>query len=654
MSGMALSALIVDDTEEQADVLREELASRGFCVHGDRVDGRGDLVAALQSQPWDVILCADRLSTLSIPSVLSLVQELSPETPVLLIEGACAPPPLPAERSTHTPAENPPDHLPNPTAGNPPDRQSQCGPDFAAMADQSVAGCIAERIPVEHLALLVPVVVRELRKTQMARLGMGPSILDRRSDYDPLTGVFSRHTVTGRLLGDVDRARETGKKVAVLFIDIDGFVDVNESFGYAAGDRVLQVVAQRLLERTGRRGVVGRCRGDQFMVTLLDFDRADVAAALALEILNAVSEPIMIEEVMLDNREAMTPGPFDDFEPDAGGQNARDVELFLTASIGGSIYPDDALDADSLLRHADAAFRIAKERGASSRFFRAAEHGPDPARARIAAFLRHAVDRSEFVLHFQPQMHILTGRLAAFEALVRWNHPDRGLIPPGAFLPLAEQNGLIVPIGEWVLKEACRQANRWERAGTPVRVYVNLSARQLDAGNLVTRVCEIIRSSGVRSELLGLELTETALMHSESEYRSLADLGALGITMAIDDFGVGVSLLSLLRRMPATTVKIDRNLIAGLPYGGQDRAMVLSIIQLAHALGLIVVAEGVTSHQQLDVLRDMGCDIAQGFLISEPVTADNAGEVLQHWQRADSWQQIPDRLRTARPYGVRS
>lgn len=421
---------------------------------------------------------------------------------------------------------------------------------------------------------------------------------------DPLTCLPNRACFQQALEDAILRAAP----FSVLFVDLDQFKHVNDSLGHAAGDHLLQEVTARFERCLERDDLLARMGGDEFTLLLLEEDAQPDEKAEAL--LHSLFQPLYIEG----------------------------HELHVAASIGVSRFPDHAEDAETLLKCADLALYQAKENGRGQwQEFSPAMTEAARERLTLESSLRKAIERGELILLYQPQVSLETGDIIGSEALVRWQHPELGLISPARFVPLAEETGLIVPLGEWVLRTACRQAAQWEREGTPLRQSVNLSARQLSERGLVESVWDILVETGLSPHLLDLELTESALVaQGEAVVECLAALRALGVRISIDDFGTGYSSLAYLRRFPLDVLKVDRSFVQRLTddklsesgSAQQDRAVVRAIIDMAHALNLEVVAEGVETTAQRETLRHLECDYMQGFLFSPPVTSERLERML--------------------------
>lgn len=421
------------------------------------------------------------------------------------------------------------------------------------------------------------------------------------ANFDTLTGLPNRNLLAERLSRAIVNARQHGSQLALLFLDLDNFKDVNDSLGHATGDRVLRAAAQRLQEVVGQDRTVARVSGDEFTALLENVQGADEAAACAQRILTAFDSPLR-----LDDR----------------------VEFTITPSIGISLFPEHAQVPTDLLKYADTAMYHAKAAGKHSWMCYTDSMAVDlRRRAYLTTALRRVVERGELHLVYQPQQVLADGRIDAVEALLRWNSPEHGPIPPDQFIPLAEECGAIIPIGEWVLQEACRTLAAWHRAGVHpnLSVSVNVSALQFLRSDLTQAVSTALEHSGLPPSALELELTESMLMaNADQATERLQAFRQMGVSIAVDDFGTGYSSLAYLHRLPINTLKIDKAFIDGLQLTGttEDTTITTTIIAMARALGLLVVAEGVETPDQLTFLHQQQCDAAQGFLISSPMEAD--------------------------------
>jgi diguanylate cyclase (GGDEF)-like protein/PAS domain S-box-containing protein len=414
--------------------------------------------------------------------------------------------------------------------------------------------------------------------------------------HDMLTGLPNRAYLVERLTTILALARRHGTLVAIMFIDLDNFKTVNDSLGHHSGDALLKEVAARIKEVLREADMVSRLGGDEFLVILADFAAPEDAAKVAEKLLQTISAPIALEG----------------------------AQLCANASIGISVFPRDGDNADDLIRHADAAMYSAKEHGRGhSRFYTPGLSDAAAETLARATRLREAVRHEEFVLFYQPQLRVDDLRLIGIEALVRWRDPERGLVDPSEFIEFAETHGLIDEIGQYVLREACRQNKAWQAAGfAALPISVNVSAVQFRRGDLVAEVKGVLEETGLEGRYLELELTESLLMDKEVVGEALAGLRALGVKITIDDFGTGYSSLSYLQRLPIDKLKIDRSFIDDLGVDADDRAIAVAIINLAKTLKLTALAEGVERQEQLDFLRVHGCDEFQGYLAGNPVLAE--------------------------------
>ncbi len=421
---------------------------------------------------------------------------------------------------------------------------------------------------------------------------------------DTLTELPARPLLYDRLGQSLAQASRDDTCVAVLFVDLDRFKSVNETYGLVVGDRVLRETADRLTRLVRKSDTVARISSDEFVVVLANLEKAADAGSFARKILDELHRPIDID-----------PNP-----------------VVCTASIGIAVHPGDGTTPGALIRNADIAMFRAKKRGRNNfQFFLPEMHENAVHRLKLEMALRGALARDEFMLHYQPKIDVRSGAVTGYEALLRWRHPEFGTMSPADFVPVLEESDLIVPVGEWVLRTACRQIAAWEAQGLPSRpVAVNLSARQFRMDNLDTMVARIIADTGVNPGLVELELTESLLMDDpEQTVRTLGNLRRYGVQLSVDDFGTGYSSLAYLKRFPIGTLKIDRAFISDATTNPEDAAITLAIINLGHSLGLKVVAEGVETESQLQFLRDKGCDEMQGFFFSPAVPPEDMERVLR-------------------------
>jgi|GEM_PF-4303850 len=423
------------------------------------------------------------------------------------------------------------------------------------------------------------------------------------STHDALTSLANRMLLADRLEQSMHYAQRSGRMVGVLLLDLDRFKIVNDSLGHAVGDQLLIEVARRLRQSVREVDTVARLGGDEFVLLVTEMETIEDASLVATKVLGKLSNPYKLE--------------------------GRD--LSLTASLGISIYPRDGSDGEMLIRNADAAMYQSKRNRSTFSFYAQEMNQTVLATLELEGALRHALERGEFSLHYQPQVLLPSGEILGCEALIRWNHPVRGMISPAEFIPLAEETGLIDPIGAWVIQEACRQAMLWRSEGLPeLLIAVNLSARQFRNSNLPQQIKTILADTGMEPNALDLELTESMVMDDPIGARQMMqNLKGLGLSLSLDDFGTGYSSLNYLRQFPVDTLKIDRSFIRDIVVDPSGASVVTSIIDIAHNLGLKAVAEGVETQEQLEFLIQCKCDSFQGFLFSKPLPAEGFSALLR-------------------------
>ncbi len=427
------------------------------------------------------------------------------------------------------------------------------------------------------------------------------------AQYDSLTNLPNRRRLSTSLEEAIGRAAQSGQRTAVMFVDLDRFKNVNDMLGHGVGDQLLVQAAKRLEACAGPADVVARLGGDEFALVLPSVVGNADAASVAERVVEALAQPFYLE-----------------------GQ-----PLFVSASVGIATYPEDGGDAETLLKNADTAMYGAKNNGRNNyQFYAAAMHESTAQRLQLESQLRQALERGEFLLHYQPKLDLAAGSISGFEALLRWNHPQRGLVPPLEFIPILEETGLIIQVGEWVIEEVCRQLREWEAQGMALApMAINLSARQLQQDDLVGAVERIVRAAGIDPTLLEFELTESMLMtNPEAAVETLSRIKALGMRLSVDDFGTGYSSLAYLKRFPLDALKIDRTFVRDLPGDSDDAAITKAVILLAHSLNLKVVAEGVENVEQIRELEKYDCDEIQGYYIGRPVPGADCARLLAREQ----------------------
>jgi len=432
------------------------------------------------------------------------------------------------------------------------------------------------------------------------------------ASFDQLTDLPNRNLFNERLVASLQQAKRHKRQMVLMFLDLDHFKDINDTLGHSAGDKLLQDVARRLQGCVRAEDTLARLGGDEFTIIMNEVRQQKDSAAVAEKIIDVLASPFVLE-----------------------GE-----EVFVTTSIGIAGYPSCGSDPETLIRHADTALYRAKSEGRGNyRFFEAEMNQAVSERMNMINALRHAAKREEFFLYFQPLLHAHSGDVYGMEALLRWQHPERGMIPSSEFVPLLEETGLIVPVGEWVVREACRQNRLWQEAGLePMLVSVNLSVRQFHERDLIDMVTSAVTDAGINPQQLQLEITESVLLeHSHAANKILTRLRDIGIKLAIDDFGTGYSSLSYLKQYPFDTLKFDRSFIQGITTSDNAAAIVASVINLGHSLGMMVVAEGVETTQQLAILHDHNCDQFQGFLFGYPMSSESCTDwLLQNTARSFS------------------
>ncbi len=568
------SILIVEDERQIRLLLRSLLCEQYECVEAGSAEEALDF---LERREFDLVLSDITMEGLNGLEMIPRVKSLAPDTVVIMVSGECH-----IESAIEAMRAGAFDYVTKP---------------FDLRQVEA-----AVRRGLEHRALLEAKRryerdLEELVRTRTEELNHAVS-------HDEVTGLPNRVLFNDRLGQAVAAARKGGQALAVMLLDIDRLKVVNESLGYIAGDRLLRALARRVDECLGGGETVARFEGDELSFLLSPAGDAGEVAAAAECVLEALGRP-----VELDGH-----------------------EVYAAASVGISLFPHDGDDAHTLLTRAAAAMYGAQEQGGNCyRFYSADMQAEALRRFSLESDLRRALEREEMTLHYQPQVEMATGRVVGVEALVRWQHPRLGLIPPAEFIPLAETTGMIVPIGEWVLREATRRCGDWQGRGLgPLRVAVNLSPLQLQQAGLVETVCDALREAGLDAGSLELEVTESSVVSDrETAVAALRGVRAVGVSVAIDDFGTGYSSLSYLKHLPADALKIDRSFVRDVTTDPTGEAIVGAVVRLGHSLGLSVKAEGVEDEAQSRLLGALGCDLAQGYLYSRPVPPDALEKLLR-------------------------
>jgi diguanylate cyclase (GGDEF)-like protein len=567
--------LIVDDEPEIRNIVRGILSESYTCRAADSAE---EALAILRKEKFELVISDIKMDGMSGLEMIPQMREIAPDTVIMMISGEQT-----IESAVEALRGGAFDYIMKPF-------------DF-----QHVEAAV--RRALEHHSLLAAKRLHENHLEELVR--QRTAELNHLAYHDALTDLPNRILFEDRLTQALILAERNRQTLGMLFLSLDRFKKVHDTLGRAIGDRLLQKVAERLRSSAHQGETVARFEGDEF--------------ALLLTHIGGTEGEDVVEVIFQINESLKLPFVIDDHE------------LFITVSIGISLYPDDGADAPTLLKNADAALYRAREQGGDNyQFYTADMNAKAMKRLTLESSLRRALERSEFEVYYQPVLDTNTRKIVGMEALLRWHHPELGLVQPIEFIPLAEDTGMIVPIGEWVLRTACAQSKSWQGAGfAPLSLAVNLSARQFQQQNLSEMVVRILQETGLNAHDLKLELTESSIMkNAESAVRTLGELKAMGVKIAIDDFGTGYSSLGYLKRLPIDTLKIDRSFVRDVTADPDDAALVMAIITLAHNLRLKVVAEGVESEEQLSFLHLLRCDEWQGYLFSKPVPVEAFEELL--------------------------
>jgi diguanylate cyclase (GGDEF)-like protein len=565
-----LRILLVEDSEDDMELICNELAQGGFRIECKRVETAAALRQALDHGVWDVLICDHNLPALDSTTALEIVQKAHEKMPFIIVSGMIA-------------------------------------------EEQGVASMFngaRDFIGKESLSRLVPVVRREMREVALrSDLGRAQEILYRLAHFDHLTGLPNREHLFQHLASIMaDEGQDT--HFAVFLIDLNRFRNITRSLGIQAGNKVLIDMAERLCSVFGEDGFIGRYGADHF-VAVVPYLASESQAEQVATVIHASLDRAFVTHVN---------------------------ELFVTASIGVGFYPKDGRTPEDLMENVESALYGAKAFGGRGyQAYKAGLGGDGKARLAMESSLYRALGKNEFMLHYQPQFDLRSKRMIGAEALIRWHHPELGMISPCAFVPLLEDTGLIVPVGEWILHAACAQNKQWQDAGLPpVRVAVNLSATQFQQPGLVHSVRTALQASGLSPEYLELEITENIAVHNEeSVIAVLEELRALGIQIAIDDFGTGYSSLSYLKRFPIDKLKIDQSFVRDYQPSTPDDWIIRAIIAMARSLNLKVIAEGVETREQSDFLRVNGCDEVQGYFYGKPMAENDIAALMGRAAKAN-------------------
>ncbi|MGE5466437.1 MAG: putative bifunctional diguanylate cyclase/phosphodiesterase [Ignavibacteria bacterium] len=556
MRDQPIRMLIVEDSEDEAFLLYSELNARGARLDWQRVDTARDLSAALVARDWDIIICDHNMPGFDSFAALQIVKQSGKDIPFVIYSGQIS------------------------------DQQA-----VSAMHDG-----VQDYIEKGNYARLMPVIERELKNAAArSAVRQADSRIQELAYYDGLSNLPNHNLFCAQVTEWIleNEKRGTPASGAIAYIDLDRFLRINTSFGYDTGNEILRQAAKRLTAALPPEATLARLSGDAFGIFL-------PGASLGDGLEDAVH---WIKQVF--------DAPFE-----RGG-----IELYITASVGIARMPEDGGEVYELLMNAETAMTWAKRVGGNAiQFYRRDMNANSGERVAMESDLRHALERDELFLHYQPCIDAADGRTVGMEALVRWQHPTRGLIPPDRFIPIADESGLIVDIGEWVLRRACEQGRKWQDKGFAVYIAVNVSAVQFGQPRLLEVVRRALSETGFAPQALQLEITESVLMQdAESAIGMLRAFKAMGVRISVDDFGTGYSSLSYLKRFPIDILKIDKSFVRDLPDDEEDAAIVRAIIALAHSLRLTTVAEGVEDAAQVEFLRRERCDRFQGYHFSRPV-----------------------------------
>ncbi|MBA2619960.1 MAG: EAL domain-containing protein [Acidobacteria bacterium] len=572
--------LIVDDEPLVRNVLLELLGEKYECVEAASAE---EALKRLQNETFNLVVSDIQMSGISGLEMIPQVRRLAPDTAIIMISGM-----QDIESAIRAMRAGASDYITKPF-----DFEHVEAIVARTLEHQSLR--LTKKLYENRLEEMVAARTEELRREIVERQRAEEKV-NRMAYYDSLTNLPNPALFKDRFTHELGKAGGERKMSATVFLALDRFKNINDTLGHAAGDELLRGFAERLAGCIRKTDTAAYFGGSEFALLATEVSSAEDCAKIAQKIKNSLQKPFA-----------------------CGGQ-----ELFITASFGISLAPVDGEDCQTLLKNASIALHRARQNGGDDyQFYTADMHERALKSLSLENNLRRALERGEFVLHYQPQISAATGKMTGTEALVRWVHPELGMIPPLEFIPIAEATGLIVPLGIWILQTACAQNAAWRRAGFPaLRVAVNLSLRQFQQSNLVETVSRVLAETGLESQYLELELTESLLMNNaEQTIETLRDLRNLGIKISIDDFGSGYSSLAYLKNLPIDTLKIDRAFVTDIATEANDAAIVKTIITLSRNLGLKTIVEGVETEAQSKILAALGCDEMQGYLFSKPLAA---------------------------------
>lgn len=552
----SIRMLIVEDSEDDAFLLHSELKARGLRLDWQRVDQPTTMATALASGEWDVIICDHNMPGFDSLAALQVLRESAKDVPFIIYSGHIS------------------------------DQQA-----VSAMQEG-----VQDYIEKGNIARLLPVIERELKSAAARRaVRQADSRIKELAYYDGLSTLPNQNLFCAQVTEWMLEVEQRGKMPAgaVFYIDLDRFLRINSSFGYETGNEIMRQIARRFMDRLAPQAILARLSGDSFGAFFPEIHQTENLASIAQWIRQSFDAP---------------------FQKGA-------LELFVTASIGVALLPEDGTEVHELLMNAETAMAHAKRLGGNGyAFYQRDMNANSGERVAMEGDLRHAIERNELFLHYQPCIAAADNRIVGVEALVRWRHPERGVIPPDRFIPIADESGIISDIGEWVLREACSQGRIWQESGFDIYMAVNVSAVQFAQPRLLEVVRRTLEETGFEPGRLQLEITESVLMSdAESAVGMLRAFKSMGVRISVDDFGTGYSSLSYLKRLPIDILKIDKSFVRDTPGDEEDVAIVRAIIALARALRLTTVAEGVETAEQADFLRQERCDRFQGYHFGRPV-----------------------------------
>ena len=556
---VSLRLLIIEDNPDDEALVLLAIRKGGFNVEHVRVDNRDDLLTALKNRDWDIVLSDYQMPEFNGLAALKIVKQYNKDLPFIVVSGTI-------------------------------------GEEVAVEAMRSGAH---DYLMKDNLTRLVPAIRRELADADERRaLREAQQTLRHQAYHDILTGLPNRWLLRDRMEQALKYVRQKKSGLAVMFLDLDRFKNINDTLGHMTGDYLLRAVAERVSLILNERDTLARFGGDDFIVMLMDILDAEQAAAAADLLLTALHNPFVLD----------------------------DKEIYVGASIGIALYPANGDEFDVLIKNAESAMYYAKDQGRNNyQFFSKEIQAATADRFAIENELRGAIRGSELRLYYQPQFTLHDGRITGLEALVRWEHPKRGMTAPDKFIPVAEESGLIIPLGEWVLRQVAEDSVKMRNAGCRLkRLAINLSARQLYHQDTLDMLREIVARGDLGTEALEIEITESGIMQNPEQ--AVANLNAIrdmGIGIAIDDFGTGYSSLAYLKRFPINILKIDRSFIRDIILDQDDTTIVKTILAMAEALNLRVIAEGIETQEQSDFLADMGCAEGQGYLFARPMSCED-------------------------------